>query len=100
MAIARGKGLSRGISIARTDSGDFAVRHTDGRSIIIGKRHAIYLADMVAHFDFHHGAVRPNERNEVHYEKPALANAGGGRTARFTSPPTRSRQPRWIFIPN
>jgi FkbM family methyltransferase len=86
IAIARAKGLSRRISIGRTESGDFAVRHADGRSIITGKRHAIYLVDMVAHFDVYHGAVRANERNEVHYEKPAWQMlASDGRPFFFTS---------------
>jgi FkbM family methyltransferase len=86
IAIARAKGASRKISIARTAGGDFAVRHADGRTIIIGRRHAIYLADMVEFFDFYHGAVKADAKNEVHYEKPAWQTLpSDGRAFYFTS---------------
>ena len=84
--IARFQGLSKGIRIRHAAGGDFQVKHADGRSIFIGRRHAIYLSDMVSYFDFYHGAVRANERGEVHYEKPAWqALARDGRPFFFTS---------------
>jgi FkbM family methyltransferase len=86
IAIARAKAASRQLKITRNRAGDFAVRHADGRAIIIGKRHAIYLADMVEYFDFYHGAVRADAQNEVHYEKPAWQTlASDGRAFYFTS---------------
>jgi FkbM family methyltransferase len=86
VGVARLRGFSKRIRIRRNKAGDFEVRHADGRSIFIGQRHAIYLADMVAHFDFYYGAVRPNERNEVHYEQPAWQSlASDGRPFFFTS---------------
>jgi FkbM family methyltransferase len=79
------QGLKIGIRIERTADSNFRVRDAKGRSIFIARRHAIYLSDMVTYFDFYHGAVRANERNEVHYEEPGWQTLIDGRRFYFTS---------------
>jgi hypothetical protein len=59
LAVAQARGLSLGIRISRAATGDYRVRDAGGRVIVINKRHAIYLADMVIFFDFFRGAVVP-----------------------------------------
>jgi FkbM family methyltransferase len=86
LVISKFQGWPKGIRVRRETNADFRVSHSDGRSILISNRHAIYLSDMVAYFDFYHGAVSPNEKNEVHYEKPAWHTLPrGGRPFYFTS---------------
>ena len=67
---ARAQGLTRGIRI-ETRADVYRVRDRAGRVIVLGRRHAIYLSDMVAFFDFFFGAVVPDSNGEVHYEMPA-----------------------------
>jgi FkbM family methyltransferase len=69
--VAKAQGFSRGIRISKNAAGDYRVKDRAGRAIVINKRHAIYLADMVLYFDFFFGAVTPDSNNEVHYETPA-----------------------------
>jgi len=70
LLIARAKGLFRGIRISRDAEGNYRVGDSRGRVIVINKRHAIYVCDMVEFFEFYFGAVTADKRREVHYEKP------------------------------
>jgi FkbM family methyltransferase len=75
--VAKMQGFYRGIRISRDAAGDYRVRDRAGRVIVINKRHAIYLADMVLYFDFFFGAVTPDAKNEVHFENPAWQTLPG-----------------------
>jgi FkbM family methyltransferase len=85
VGLARLQGLKRGIRIRHNGDANFQVSGPGGRSIFINQRHAIYLSDMVTYFDFYHGAVQPNEKNEVHYEEAAWQTLSDGRPFYFTS---------------
>jgi FkbM family methyltransferase len=83
---AKAKGYFKGIRIYRTSLGDYRIADFRGRSIIIAKRHAIYLSDIVTFFDFFFDAVQPDQNNEVHYEIPVWHTLRGfDRPMYFTS---------------
>jgi FkbM family methyltransferase len=68
--VAKYKGASRGIRITQNAARDYQVSDGHRPTVVIGRRHAIYLSDIVVFFDFFSGAVEPDEHNEIHYEKP------------------------------
>jgi FkbM family methyltransferase len=68
---ARLAGWRRHVRITQTADRDFCLQDRDGKKIFLHQRHSIYLLEFVHYFDFYFDGVIPNDRNEVHYEKPA-----------------------------